>query len=106
MFDLIIKFLGGYTKHEWELEQVTLDSWRTRAIAAETTVTLFSEIMTRERTEKKQEEAPILPPNLKPLGDRRVSSWPRIKRELERQNMVKQDAQVSREEIEKTVREG
>ena len=111
MFDFLIRALGGAPKHDWDLLNVTCESWRARAIAAETTVELFKEIMSRDKAMSannampaKELEEQRFPPDLKPLGDRRVSSWPRIKRELERQNRVKQDAQISREEIERTLR--
>ena len=111
MFDFLIRALGGAPKHDWDLLNVTCDGWRSRAIAAETTVELFKEIMSRDKASarenaarEKEPDEPSFPPDLKPLGDRRVSSWPRIKRELERQNRVKQDAQISREEIERTLR--
>lgn len=109
--DWLIKALGGIPRHEMELQKVVEESWRQRAIAAETTVTLFKEIMTRDQARldnmlEKKQQPQQMPPDLKPLGDRRMSSWPRIRRELENQNRVRANAQVSREEIEKQVREG
>ena len=116
MFDFLIRALGGAPKHDWDLLNVTCESWRARAIAAETTVELFKEIMSRDKASARENAAlqnaierevaqeQAFPPDLKPLGDRRVSSWPRIKRELERQHMVKQNAEVSREEIERAIR--
>ena len=114
MFSLIIRALGGFTKSEFDIQQASLEGWRARAIAAETTVTLFKEIMTRESDRIKILEEQLTKPqsqtseapNLDPVGDRRLSSWPRIRRELEKQNRVKPDAQVPREEIERTIREG
>ena len=115
----LIKFLGGHTKDEMERLSLVSDSWRTRATAAETTVALFKEIMTRERDradkllderlagESRRFDEPHAPPSMKPVGNS-VSSWPRIKRELEKEHRVndqgKSHAEVSREEIEKTIR--
>ena len=48
-------------------------------------------------------KAPDSPPNMEPLG-KSVSSWPRIRRELEKQHQVNGNAEVSREEIEKGIR--
>lgn len=107
MFETIIRALGGFTNHEHELLRLEADSWRTRAIAAETTVALFKEIMQRreEAVPRYKEPENPQPPNMKPVGNT-LSSWPRIKRELEKNDRVKNNAGVSREEIEKTIREG
>lgn len=109
----LIKALGGFTSYEYDMQQVTLESWRQRCIAAETTVSLFKEIMTREQNRAEKLEERLVgahpsnenrePPNIDPIGDRRLSSWPRIRRELEKQNRAP-DAKISREEIEKTIR--
>jgi hypothetical protein len=89
-----------------------VDAWRGRALAAETTVELIKEVLKREQdlreklqTELVTEMRPqsVKPPEMKPVGNT-VSSWPRIRRELERRERVKEDAEVSREEIEKTIR--
>lgn len=113
MIDAIIKFLGGYTKHEIDLLNTSLDGWRGRAISAETSVQLFNEILSRERDSRARLEEYLKPPQsaaqeapqMKPVGNS-VSSWPRIRKELERQHRVNDHAGVSREEIEKTIREG
>ena len=104
--DSLIKFFGGYT----ELE---LEGWRARAIASETTVTLITEVLTREREARAKLEERVFPtpmprsqegpPDMKPLGNS-VSSWPRIRRELEKRNRVNDNAEVSRETIEKGIR--
>lgn len=114
MLDILIHALGGHTKHEMEKMALTCDAWRTRATASETTVELFKEIMTRERERSEKLEKQIFgdgsktqkqdPPTMNPVGQNKVSSWPRIRRELENQHRVKNNAQVSREEIEKTIR--
>ena len=108
MFDFIITALGGFTKREHELNDKLIESWRVRATAAETTVELMKEILQRERERSERlmenigpKHSEMKPPELNPVGDRRLSSWPRIKRELERQN---RDAQISREETKETVR--
>lgn len=116
MRDFIIKFLGGRTSHEYEMEHASLESWRQRAIAAETTVELVKEIMARESDRAKRLEERLLgdnhpqqpqeAPPFNPVGEKRLSSWPRIRRELERQNRVKENAEVPREEIERKIREG
>jgi hypothetical protein len=89
-----------------------VEAWRGRALSAETTVELVKEILKREqeRGERLTSELSdrirpqsIKPPDMKPVGQS-ISSWPRIKRELEKQNRVKENAEVSREEIEKTIR--
>jgi hypothetical protein len=107
--DFLVKFFGGYTKLEYDNLNASIESWRARSIAAETTVELFKEIVTRERERSDKIERDIMeragtikPPEMKPVGNS-VSSWPRIRRELEKQNRVK-DAEVSRAEIEKTIR--
>lgn len=110
----IIKALGGYTKLEYENLDKTLESWRTRCTASETTVELFKDIVSRERErsdkimerlfpDKSQQQQQ--PPEMKPVGNS-VSSWPRIRRELEKLDREKSNAQVSRGEIEKEIREG
>lgn len=115
MFDWLIVALGGYTEADKGNWDTIVDSWRARCIAAETSVELFKEIMTRERERSEKLEEKLVgahpnsenqqPPNLNPVGDRRLSSWPRIRRELEKQSRVKDNAEVSREEIERTIRE-
>lgn len=108
---------GGYTKHEYDLIQASQDAWRNRCVAAETSVSLFNEIMARERERNKKLEDKMMgwdqeakevqqPPQMNPVGQNKVSSWPRIRRELERLHRVKDNAPVSREEIEKNIREG
>lgn len=110
MMDSLIKMLGGFTNHEYELLKVSEEAWRTRAIASETTVALFKEIMTRDQARLDQMTNARMPgqapPEFKPVGDKQLSSWPRIRRELEKQNRVKPGAEVPREEIERTIREG
>ena len=109
MFDFIITALGGFTKREHDLNDKLIESWRVRATAAETTVELMKEILQRERERserlmenfKPRNQDQAKPPEMNPVGDRRLSSWPRIKRELERQN---RDAQISRTETQETVR--
>lgn len=113
MFDPIIVALGGFTQRDkanWDQIQ---ESWRTRCLAAETTVELVKEILTRERERSQRLEDRLFPnnkpqqqqpPNMEPVGQS-VSSWPRIRRELEKEHRVKQNAQVPREEIERTIRE-
>lgn len=108
MFDWLITALGGFTKREHVEWDKLLESWRARCLAAETTVELMKEILTRERerseklTEKlmgpKIDLSNIKPPDMRPVGQS-VSSWPRIRRELERQH-----AGISREETKETVR--
>lgn len=117
MLDAIIKLLGGYTRHEYELQNTSLDGWRNRAISAETSVQLFNEILSRERESRTRLEEYLSgpkhqdqqAPNMKPVGNT-MSSWPRIRRELEKRDRgsMKEanDAGVSREEIEKTIRSG
>jgi hypothetical protein len=114
MLNTIIKFLGGFTKEEKAIVDQLMESWRARAIASENSVALFKEIMTRDnqRYEKLEEKLmgraryePQDPPKMEPVGQS-VSSWPRIKRELEKQSRVNENAEVSREKIEATIREG
>src|SRR6516164_3731842 len=106
-----IKFLGGYTKDDMERQSLIADGWRTRAIAAETTVELFKDIVHRERERsdriekdirsgKEFQKETISPPEMKPVGTS-VSSWPRIRRELERQNRVSNNGVPSKEEVER-----
>lgn len=111
MFDTIIKALGGYTESEYKILDSTCEAWRGRCVASETTVELVKEILTRERERSQRLEERLFPnskpqqqqpPNMEPVGQS-VSSWPRIKRELEKEHRVK-DAQISREEIEKAIR--
>lgn len=93
----LVKFFGGYTKLEYDSAAALAESWRTRAIAAETTVELVKEILQkeRERTDKIQSDLygrlhpnqQQVPPEMKPLGNGRTS-WPRIKRNLEREHRV------------------
>jgi serine/threonine protein kinase HipA of HipAB toxin-antitoxin module len=90
--------------------RIEIDAWRSRAIAAETTVHLLTEILQRERESRARLEDKLTPklaehsgpPELKPVGQS-VSSWPRIRRELEKQHKVNENAEVSRAEIEKTL---
>lgn len=111
MTNWLIRALGGVPISELDVLNASLEGWRSRAIAAETSVALFKEIMTRDRERAEREDRPAAtppnptPPNMKPVGHT-LSSWPRIKRQLERDHQVKQDAQVPREEIERTIREG
>lgn len=117
MIDKIIKFLGGYTKYEYDLLASTTEGWRGRATAAETSVQLFNEIMTRERERAQRLEdklsdiargpqsQPQEAPRMQPVGNS-VSSWPKIRREMEKMHRVNNDAQVSRGEIEKEIRQG
>lgn len=114
MLNTIIKFLGGFTKEEKAIVDQLMESWRARAIASENSVALFKEIMTRDqqRYEKLEEKLfgrakfeRVEPPDMQPVGQS-VSSWPRIKRELEKQSRVNENAEVSREKIEATIREG
>ena len=112
MINWIVKFFGGYTQLEYDLQAQLIESWTRRALASETTVELVKEILAkeRERTDKIQSDLydrlhpnqHQTPPEIKPLGNGRTS-WPRIKRQLEKQNRVP-DAEVSREEIEKGIR--
>lgn len=113
MLDWIIHALGGFTKEEYRVLEATDEGWRMRALAAETSLALFKEIMTREEERSKRLEERLFPnnapqmqrpPEMNPVGQNKVSSWPRIKRELERLERVP-NARVSREEIEKTIRE-
>ena len=117
LFNFLIKALGGRTEHEYELAKTTADSWRTRAIAAETTVELFRDIVARERersdrveerlTGQKAAPQPIQTGEpMQPLGSDKRSSWPRIRRELEREDRMKSNAGVSREKIESEIRSG
>jgi hypothetical protein len=100
--DWLIKLFGGYTKGEMALHESVVESWRARCIAAETTVQLFKEIMTRdqERYEKllegRSKYVPQSPPELKPVGNS-ISSWPRIKRELEKQHRVNEETPTKAE---------
>jgi hypothetical protein len=110
MFDWLIVALGGHTKSERELHSQLVDNWRVRCLAAETTVELVKEILQKERergerlmSQQVASERGVRPPEMKPVGNS-VSSWPRIKRELERLNRVNDNAEISREEIEKAIR--
>lgn len=114
MLDSIITALGGFTERDHENWDKITESWRARCLAAETTVELVKEILTRERERSQRLEDRLFPnnkpqqqapPNMEPVGQS-VSSWPRIRRELERQHQVKPDAQVSRGEVEKEIRGG
>jgi hypothetical protein len=107
---------GGYTKLEYDNLAATIDGWRSRALASETTVELVKGILAKEqeRSAKLTESLynrvitpahPTNPPDMKPVGNT-LSSWPRMKRELEKKHRVKDNAEVSREEIERTIREG
>jgi hypothetical protein len=105
--------LGGYTESDKANWDQIVESWRARSIASETTVELVKEIMQKERergdrliNELRDNFKPskdMRPPDMKPVGNS-VSSWPRIKRELERQSRVNDNAEISREEIEKAIR--
>jgi len=116
MFDWLIVMLGGTTKRELAVHTAVCDGWRDRCLAAETTVTLFKDIVERERERSDKIETDIRnrmhpengmqgPPGMKPVGHA-LSSWPRIRRELEKSHRVNDNAEVSREEIEKTIRQG
>jgi hypothetical protein len=94
MFNWLIIALGGYTERDKTSWEVISNSWRDRCLAAETTVELFKDIVQRERARSDKIESDLRermfpsetkPPNMKPIGNT-ISSWPRIKRELERQN--------------------
>ena len=112
----LIKVLGGYTKDDLEKMSLTVDAWRTRAIAAETTSDLYKDILQREREQieiirnsiqdrMQQRTSNVQPPEMEPLGNGRTS-WPRIRRELERRDQVRSNpptkeevhAEISREE--------
>ena len=112
MLNWLIKFLGGFTQQEFNLRTVVLDSWRTRAIAAETTSDLYKDILTKEKEEiqrirdlMREYKQPVesaermsQPPNMKPITNNTMSSWPRIKRELERRDRVS-NAAPTKEEV-------
>jgi hypothetical protein len=80
--------------------EVQLEAWRARAIAAEANVELLKEMLkvTKAPTSTEHREAPSFEPIRPQFG-----SWPRMRRKLEEMERVK-NAQVSREEIEKTIR--
>lgn len=119
----LIKFLGCRTQDEFQALDIQLEVWRGRAIAAETSVALFKEIMERDakRMEKLEEKytggylrqgmANPQPPGDKPLGNG-IASWPRIKRQMERDHRVKEGpptkeevhAQISGSQVEEEVR--
>jgi hypothetical protein len=96
VFDWLIVMLGGVSKSQFDQ---ALEGWRARALAAETTVSLFNDIIARERERSDRIEQDIRerafpapapkqkPPQAKPIGST-ISSWPRIKRELEKRDRI------------------
>jgi hypothetical protein len=100
--DWLHKWLGFTAKVE-SLE-AQLEAWRSRAIAAEANVELLREMMKERRptelgSSREQKEAPSFEPIRPQFG-----SWPRMRRKLEEMERVKPNAQVSRGEVEKTIR--
>jgi hypothetical protein len=97
MFDWLIVLLGGYSKRERAAQDQILESWRSRCLAAETTVALVKEILVREqeRTERlmnpTRPNTELHPPEMQPVGTSR-SSWPRMRRELEKRDRMKDTA--------------
>jgi hypothetical protein len=110
VFDFLIRALGGFTEREVSDREA---GWRARALAAEATVELFKDIVKRERDRSDKIENDIRermyprhqeqqqPPNMKPIGNT-ISSWPRIKRELERQNRAPNET-PSKSEVENSM---
>jgi hypothetical protein len=112
MFDWLIIILGGRTKREAAMQDAIVENWRARCLAAETTVELVKEILTREQEARTRMEEDlkdrlyprhITPPEMQPVGQSR-SSWPKMRRELEKQHRVNDNAEVSREKIESEIR--
>lgn len=105
MTNWLIRALGGVPKHDYDMLNAMLEGWRGRAIAAETSVSLFKEIMTRDKeiVAQNAENARALmqnpiPPNMQPVGNT-ISSWPRIRREMERQHRAKSDGSSVEEKV-------
>ena len=85
-----MSWFGWYSRVEYQLLETQLLSWRERAIAAETTVELVKEILTREQKAREKLEETLFQarpqesaPEMKPVGNT-LSSWPRIRREMEK----------------------